>query len=201
MISHKRYGLLVGVCLIFFLAPVAALAKAHLWRFDEIFSNADGSIQFIEMVECCGSSEETNMDTVSMSSDTNTYDFPNDLVGDTAFQWILIATQSFAELPGAPTPDYIMPPHFFDPDGDTLRYRVHDTVAIPPGALPTNGVDSIDRNLVVQKNNPQNFAGESGSVIAHAAVPVLTPVLIGGLCMVLGATGSVVAYRRRHRSA
>ncbi len=177
--------------------PAPALAKAHLWRFDEIFSNADGSIQFIELVECCGSSEETNMDTVSMYSNANTYDFPNDLVGDTAFKWVLIATQSFADLPGAPTPDYIMPPHFFDPNGDTLVYRTIDTVVIPAGALPTDGVHSIDRDLNVQTNNPQNFAGDVGSVIAYAQVPGLSPAWLGGLCAALAALGGFVATRRR----
>ena len=198
MISRTRIRALATAALLVLLTPAPGLAKAHLWRFDEIFSNADGSIQFIELVECCGSSEETNMDTVSMYSNANTYDFPNDLVGDTAFQWVLIATQSFADLPGAPTPDYIMPPQFFDPHGDTLVYRTLDTVVIPPGAMPTNGVDSIDRNLNVQTNNPQNFAGDSGSVIAYASVPVLSPALLGGLCALLAGSGALLAVRRRN---
>ena len=59
----------------------------------------------------------------SIVCNAHTYPFPNNLVGPTAHRWILIATQSFAALPGAPTPDYIIPEHFFDPTGDTLRYR------------------------------------------------------------------------------
>ena len=119
-------------------------AKNHLWRFTEFFSTPDGTVQFVEMQECCGSDAETNMAATFIASNANTYDFPNDLPGPTAFRWILIATQDFADLPGAPTPDYIIPDGFFDPTGDTLRYRgTTDLVELEPGALPVDGSHSL----------------------------------------------------------
>ncbi len=179
------------------LAPTGAAAKSHLWRFTEFFSNADGSVQFVEMVECCGSSEETQFKGFPLTSNANTYVFPNNLVGDTAHRWVLIATQAFAELPGAPTPDFIVPEEFFDPAGDVLTYRTHDQVVIPANAMPVDGVHSVDRSMIVQVNDPINFAGETGSVDAGVGVPGLGAAALALLAAGLAAAG--VARLRRGR--
>jgi len=186
-----------GVAMALLGVAPAAHAKNHLWRFTEFFSNADGTIQFVEMRECCGSDVEVQMGSTYIRSNANTYDFPNNLVGLTAHRWALIATQGFADLPGAPTPDYIMPDGFFDPAGDTLRYRgVTDLVTLAPGALPTDGVHSIERDLDTQAltvivNSPTNFAGVTGSV----GLP--TPVPTGHLAawIVLSLLGGTVAWQ------
>ena len=179
-------------------------AKNHLWKFTEFFSNGDGTIQFIEMQECCGSNEETQMAITQISSNTHVFPFPNHLSGPTAHRWIIIATQSFAALPGAPTPDYIIPEHFFHPGGDTLRYRVGgtDVVTIAPGALPLDGVHSLDRDLStgdlsVIVNNPINFAGVEGSVVAPN-IPIATPLL---WLLGAGSVGAVGVARLRMRRA
>src|SRR5262245_17766059 len=85
-------------------AALPCEAKNHLWKFTEFFSNGDGTIQFIEMQECCGSSVETQMASTVIETDAHTLQFPNDLTGSTAHRWILIATPRFKNLPGAPTP-------------------------------------------------------------------------------------------------
>jgi len=177
--------------------PGAAFAKAHLWRFSEFFSNAGGSIQFVEMQECCGGSAELNVTTWDVSSiaNGNTYHFPHNLTGDSAYQHLLLATQSFANLPGAPTPDFIIPPQFFDPQGDALVYGAVDAVTIPSGAMPLNGTDSIDRSLAVQTNDPTNFAGTTGSVVAPASVPALPPLAVGGLLVLLATAGALRSRR------
>lgn len=188
-----------ALALALLLLPDPARGKAHLWRFTEFFSNHDGSVQFIEMVECCGSSEEVRLSQWFIASDSQQYDFPTNLEGDTAHRWLLIATQAFADLPGAPTPDYIIPENFFDPAGDTLRYRMVDTVTIPPDTMPTNGIDSVDRDMNVQTNDPTNFAGESGSVNAAPGIPSLRGGAILGLVVAILAAG--VALGRSPRSA
>jgi hypothetical protein len=168
-----RLPIATAVFVLALASPCAA--KNHLWRFTEFFSNADGSVQFIEMQECCGSDVETQMSSTSITSNGNIFNFPNNLVGPTAHRWILVATQSFADLPGAPTPDYIIPEHFFDPQGDTLRYRgTTDLVDLLAGALPRDGQHSFDRSLQTGQlsvivNDPINFAGATGSVRAAIA--------------------------------
>ena len=37
----------------FILAGVSVRAGSHLWVINELFSNADGTIQFVEMYNCC----------------------------------------------------------------------------------------------------------------------------------------------------
>ena len=132
------------------------------------------------------------------------FDFPNHLSGPTAHRWIIIATQGYAALPGAPTPDYIMPDRFFEPDGDTLRYRSAPPTSSrsPRAQLPLDGVHSIDRalgtgNLTIIVNNPINFAGVEGSISVPPGIPIATPLLwlIGA-----GTVGAVGVARLRRRA-
>jgi len=181
-----------------------AHAKNHLWRFTEVFSNAAGTIQFIEMQECCGADEETEMGSTSITSNAATYNFPNDLPVPTAHRWIVIATQGYAHLPGAPAPDYIMPDGFFNPAGDTLRYRgVTDMIQFAAGQLPTNGVNSLQRDLqtgmtTVGVNNPINFAGQSGTINgATTTVPAAARLVL--IPMAIALIGIGVVYLRRRR--
>ena len=181
----------------------AAHAKNHLWRFTEVFSNAAGNIQFIEMQECCGADEETEMSATSITSNTGTYNFPNNLSGPTGHRWLLAATQGFARLPGAPVPDYIMPDRFFNPAGDTLRYRgVTDMIQFAAGQLPTDGVHSLQRDLqtgttTVAANTPINFAGQSGTVNAATPVPAAAPLVLIAMAIALVGIGVVHLRRRR----
>jgi hypothetical protein len=194
---------LLGVAL-GLLAASPAHAKNHLWRFTEVFSNAAGTIQFIEMQECCGADEETEMSATSITSNTATYNFANDLAGPTGHRWLLVATQGFTHLPGAPAPDYIMPDRFFNPVGDTLRYRgVTDIIQFAAGGLPTNGIDSIQRDLqtgttTVGVNSPINFAGQSGTVNAATAVPAAVPLVLTTMAIALAGIAVVRLRRRRH---
>src|SRR5215510_1194259 len=99
-LSTRRFRrcALLGVAL--GLLPASpAHAKNHLWRFTEVFSNTSGTIQFVEMQECCGADEETQMSSTSITSNTATYNFSNDLSGPTGNRWIVIGTQGYAHLP------------------------------------------------------------------------------------------------------
>jgi hypothetical protein len=48
----KRLRLVTALVPLLFLASTAPIAEAsfHLWKVQEVFSNADGSVQFIELV-------------------------------------------------------------------------------------------------------------------------------------------------------
>lgn len=147
--------------------PQLALAKAHLWRFTEVFSNADRSVQFIEMfVFDPAGTAEVNLAGFQLTSNSDTFVFPNNLPNENTFhKWILLATPAFASLPGAPTPDYEIPAGFFDPAGDELRYGLlFDIWTLPAGAVPTDGIHSYLRNGSIAVNSPNNFAGVAGSI-------------------------------------
>lgn len=148
------------------LLAAPAFAKAHQWRFTEVFSNADGTVQFIEMfVFDPSGTQEWRLAGKTLMSDANTYVFPNDLPMENTFErWLLIATPAFAAVPGAPAPDYVIPASFFDPAGDALQYRQQDFLDLPAGVFPTDGLLSYDRDGNTALNTPTNFADEAGSI-------------------------------------
>ena len=185
-------------------APSAAGAKSHLWRFTEFFSNASGSVQFVErfVFDAAGTAEIQFMGHV-LSSNANDYVFPNNLPNQNTFhRWVLIATQAFADLPGAPTPDFIIPSNFFDPAGDEIRYRnTVDIFTIAPGAMPTDGIHSILTDQSTPVNTPTNFAGVQGEVDASSpAIPSLPVWGAIAALLALSLAGVAVLRPRRDRA-
>jgi len=148
----------------------AAYAGEHTWDVWEVFSNADGSVQFIELRETNGGNAENgvNGNAVSVSPSGHTVTIPNPVVGGTAFHSYLIATPAFKLIPGNPTPDLELPAgtvNFIVAATDTsATYSPWDTATWTAGTLPTDGVHSLSRTtvggpLTVQNATPTNFAG------------------------------------------
>jgi len=155
-------------------APTSVFAGAHTWDVNEWFSNADGTIQFIEIQEANGTPNETGVGNCFITSNARSYDIPNNVASPTTNKYLLFATPAFAALPGAPTPDFLFPAGqvpFFATTGDTLRYSPYDTRTFGAGVLPTDGVHSLSKLLAVQVNSPTNYAGQTGSVDASPAPP------------------------------
>ena len=161
--STRRIACALGFATIA-LFSLQARATFHLWRIDEVFSDATGSIQFIELSVTSSGEQFLTGHAITVSEGNNpahTFTFPSDLPGDTANRHFLIATQGFANL-GIVTPDYIVPDGFlYVPEG-AINYAGVDIVAYQ--ALPTDGVHSIDRNGGIMVNSPTNFAGQTGTV-------------------------------------
>lgn len=147
-----------------------AMGGSHLWRFNEIFSNHDGTVMFIEMEECCGAANETNLANKDISSvgTATSFLFPANLSCSncTANQKMLLATQGFADLPGAPTPDFIISEDFFNVAGDTLTYWNYSAAVWSFGVVPTCGQLSLNQDGSTGVNSPTNLAGETGSIAA-----------------------------------
>jgi hypothetical protein len=161
------------------LAAPAAYAEFHLFQIEQLFSNADGSVQFVVMHEFTGSNGENfwaNNSFVSMHAGTpnKTFTFPSNLPSaGTANKRVLIATQGFAAL-GIVTPDYIVPNGFLPTNGGTVNYAGVDSVTF--AALPTDGVTAITRNSTMIPNVATNFAGQSASVTAVAPPANIIPI-------------------------
>ncbi len=154
------------------LMQLQAMAGGHTWRVNEYFTNADGTIQFIELTECCGFSTEYAVSTVT--SDANLINLGGGLTGDTAGAKLLLATTGFAALPGAPTPDYIIADNFFAVAGDTVAYSVYNHLG--PATLPTDGHlsrqwDGVNGSFASTPtyNSPTNYAGQTGFVSARCS--------------------------------
>jgi len=199
------HGLVILALLtIGFAAP--ASAKSHLWRFKEIFSNADGTIQYIEMdVTDPTGTEEIHTSGQPLTSNGSVFIVPNPLPNENTYlRSILFGTAAFAALPGAPTPDWIIPENFFDPAGDELRWRtLHDIYSFTSNDLPTDGIHALQRSDGSQPiNTPQNFAWETGTVDASPPGVGMgaEPVWIGIVVTML-AISAVATLGYRHRNA
>src|SRR6185295_10359239 len=95
-----RLPLAITFCL-FALQLVATRCEAsfHEWKFDEVFSNASGTIQFIEMLD--GFDGENFVGGFQLKSNSNTFTVPSNLPnGPTATHHMLFATAGFGSLPG-----------------------------------------------------------------------------------------------------
>jgi serralysin len=168
-----------------------AQASFHLWTINEVYTNSDGTVQFIEMINGATSGENF-VSFTSIASDLNNFDFPTDLVGNTANKTFLIATPGFAALPGGVTPDYTVPVNFFSVAGDSIDYGGGlDTFTFSGAQLPHDGILSLKRNLTTGTNSPKNFAGQQGSISLPEPATLMLAALAGSLLLMYRA--------RRHR--
>jgi hypothetical protein len=176
-------------------AAPGALASYHSFQIEQLYSNADGTVQFIVLHESAGFSGEEFLTGHTLTSThagvTKTFTFPNDLPSDsTAGRRVLIATQAFATLglatnagygeppPSPPpppamgpvTPDYVIPNGFLPTDGGTINYA--DVDILTYASLPTDGTNALLRSGSISPNVATNFAGSSAMVPAFPVTVV-----------------------------
>ena len=193
------------------LLAAPASAGSHLWRFNEFYSSPDGSIQFIEMKEIQGANGEINL--TDRWFKTNSYNqdqsqtLGSNLEPPTGWRNFLVGSESYAALPGVPQPDYVFPDGFLTPSGDTVVWWFYQTIEIPPGVMPTDGVHSItvvDPDLPsysVGVNSPTNLAGDTGTIVIPTGLPSYSGwgLPLGLLLVAVGAL-SLAGRRRRQGS-
>ncbi len=181
----------------------AAVANAgiHTWDVVEVFSNADGTIQYVELLDMGTTGTEVGVGSGAISSAAHSFSWSNGPVAvPTDGKSYLIATAGFAALPGAPLPDVIIPAlnvPFFDPAGDTITFTNGDAFAF--AAVPTNGTDSLDEASGMGPNTPKNYAGVQGSVDAGAppSLPSLSGRMLIPAVSLLAIAGIASLHRRR----
>src|SRR5207247_1351119 len=103
-----------GVAILWSLNP--AQASYHLWDINEVYSSADGAVQFIELRATSGFQQNLNSGGASIrstnSSGVNTFSFPTNLPSDTANKTCILGTSNLALVPGGVVPNYIIPANF-----------------------------------------------------------------------------------------
>ncbi|HZJ17081.1 MAG TPA: PEP-CTERM sorting domain-containing protein [Chthoniobacteraceae bacterium] len=192
------------------LAPASAFSFAHLWAIQEIYTNADGSVQFIELFTTAPS--EVFMTNQTLKFDINlvtqkTFTFNNttatdgsgDLSGSTTNKTVLIGTANLAALYGV-MPDYLLPANFLAQASlNSIVYSAaNDRVNLTN--LPTNGVGSLDglvnnsgttaaATAVNAIGSPRNFAGQSANIPE--------PGTLGLVALGMGLVGLVWGRRRK----
>ena len=178
MIHRLRRLFAIALALAFSAAAPIASGSFHTFQIEQMFSNADGTVQFVVLHEAAGFNGQNFLAghtfTSTQGGTTQTYTFMTNLPGGTggpygmpsptAHAHVLIATQGFAQL-GLVTPDYVIPNGFLPLTNGALSYAGVDFVNYT--ALPTDGTSALDRNSNMPVQNvAMNFAGEAGSVTA-----------------------------------
>ena len=210
---RKPSPLALAASLLLVAAPIAR-ANFHFWDIQEIYSNADGSIQFIEFFTASGGQEVLGTHTLA-STGATTFTFPSNLpVGQahpgggtypasTAGQTFLVGTSNLGTLFGV-TPDYIISANFLSTgagrlvnfSGGTDVVNLDNSGANSP--LPTDGVRSLNGvtsnatatvSTLNAQATPTNFFGST------ATIPEPTSVALIASGLLLGA-----ARRRRARA-
>ncbi len=128
-------------------------ADAPTFQISQIYSNLDGSVQFIELTETAGLNDQNHLKDLTLTSTHNgvvkTFTFPDDLpTAQTAHAKIVIA--SAPRIQGAPsitstggrccvrvTADYVIPPRFLATDGGVVDFAGADRFSY--SQLPTDG--------------------------------------------------------------
>ena len=176
-------NLFAKLCLAALLFAVSGSAHSsfHLFQIREIYSDASGTVQFIELTALAGGQQFIAGHTIASSQGgtVRSYTFPTDLPSDTAstegaggcgiygemcpttFKSFLVGTQGFAAL-NVVQPDYVVPNGFLFTGNGTVNYAGADLVNY--ASLPTDGRLSLKRDGSVSLNTPTNFAGMSASV-------------------------------------
>lgn len=137
----------------------------HIFHINEIYSNADGSIQFIEFVGDADGQHLWAGHSITSTNGTNTNTYPistNLPSAATNGKSVLVATQGFADL-GIVAPDYIIPNGFLFTVNGAIDFPGMDSITY--AQLPTDGTLSLNGDgSTTGSNSPTNFSGITGTV-------------------------------------
>ncbi|MDA0273615.1 MAG: hypothetical protein O3C68_10240 [Proteobacteria bacterium] len=169
----RKYSVLLGFVVLF--TGSGAFASHRGWLMAEAYSNADGTLQFVEMVSstaghnqlsCCymvAGNAATGVDTPFKPSNLST--------SDTKGRSLLFATAGFEAAFGI-VPDYIIPDNFLTITSGDVFYN--DTLTW--SSLPTDGFSSLKKvgnGQEVSPATPKNFSGIEITLEAVSETPYL----------------------------
>ena len=167
----------VGAAILFGLN--VARATFHVWAVTELYSNADGSVQFVKLTNNSAFTTEYFLGNhvitcIGPSGVSNTFTFPTNLPAvSTLNKTFIIGTTNLASVPGGLTPDYVFTnqgPFLFPNMGVTNTVGIIGSIETPAAYanLPTDGVSSLmglGSSLVVATNSPKNFNDQTNSIV------------------------------------
>jgi hypothetical protein len=208
MISIKKCAAVnvwIFAAAILMAANTHARASFHLWKFDQVYSDATGTRQFIEMSCDIGGQQFFFSDAggpfgpARIISSAGTFVFPHDLpmpadIGhDTDGQHLLLATSGFS--PFGVKADFELPEHFFSTSADGLKFTPNDPAIVLDVmnwfSLPTDGKTSLHQlpGSTFQETREATAANFGGA--PTTLVPLPTSVTMG----LIGLALAVVAKR------
>lgn len=154
-------GLTTAIILLVVLIFLPVHADHHMWQFSHIYSNASGSIQYIEMWSPASGQLQLKNQTVTSTAagTTQVFVFDENLLGETANASLLLATSGFSVLTGL-EPDFIIPERFVPLPGGRLEFADNaDSWVVRREVLPLNGKQALNRAGAAVVSRPLNFSG------------------------------------------
>jgi hypothetical protein len=176
MKSHLTFvvGLIAAVSSVSTAAPV--------WKIQEVYSSANGHVQFIKLFAATDGQNSLTGETLGFSNGGNvvrSITFDRNQVGATSNRAILVGTSSLSTLYGV-RPDYLIPAGFLSGGATKAINFANGADVVDLTSLPTDGVNSL--NGLIAKSNPratailpqatpENFSGQSATVTGPPLLP------------------------------
>jgi hypothetical protein len=164
----------------------SAEAAFHQWAIKEVYTNADGSVQFVELFTTAPREGLLTTHDIVITSDgvAKTVTFNHDLAGSTASKHFLVATPGFGSIAGGVTPDYTPTSgNLFNPNAANIKFdfaHEFDVLEVTGSQIPKDGINSLhDADttylgpdvLSTGPNSPTNFAGATGNLGGGGGAP------------------------------
>jgi hypothetical protein len=184
-----------AAALLAILAAAPARANFHLWQIEEIFSNADGSVQYVEFFSSSTFDQNLLLHHTLLSEQgaatLESVQFDKDLGTPTRNHFFLIATPAFEAAAGI-KPDYTFPAGFIHL-GATNKVEMAGASTTPftfdPSALPTDGTNAlaaVGGTMFPPETavaSPINFAGEKGQLVPEPNAALGGAAALGALAV------------------
>jgi hypothetical protein len=161
---------LLGLVVVIGTICSTAEATFHEWKIDQAYSNASGTVQYVDFLLTNPTDDERHLSLVQFQSTLDTMGFTDLPSLPVNGQHFLIATPGFSAIAGV-TPDYTFPvTPFFKSSGDTLNYGPGFSLLSTPAL--SDGRQAFGPSGFVPAR-PTNFAGSVGSIPEPATCSLL----------------------------
>lgn len=158
-----KYASLCGLISLL-IASSQVMAAFHLWRINEVYSNTDGSLQFIELFSTTAGQQflaNHDISVIDANGVTTVYTIPGNSETPTNNKHLLLATRDFQAVTGI-EPDFIIPTRFIPLSGGNLSFVNVDQVDLTD--LPLDGENSLAGDITTGPASPTNFSGDTSTI-------------------------------------
>jgi len=154
-------------------AAATSSAAAPSFQIQQLFSSADGTIQFVLLRETAGQNGQDQFAGLTLQTIhggvNHVFTFPANLPSpNTANRSVLIATQGYLTAPSYATeyravaPDFVMPDRFLPTESGFIAFDTADQLLYT--ALPRDGFTAFYRGGALRDNAATNFGGATASL-------------------------------------
>ena len=170
--AHSLLSLLVCASVATLLGINVASAAFHLWTITEVYSSADGTVQFIQLNANAANQEFMHFGASIHSTNslgTNSVSLITDLPGDSLNHTMIIGTSNLLSIPGGLKPDYFIPNGFILPPvaGGNAAVTYSASVFVITN-LPTDGDLALLKsgtNVTTGTNLMVNFGFTTNTIV------------------------------------